>query len=258
MRVLIALVMALFVFAAPSVAAAKKQQTKAFGFVTMWSGKGGKLFFDVRFRTDGKTVVRYSGYRLKGKTRLPVKGTIAGKVTATNRTLKSGKNRFTVPRLTPVSYDESGPGIVHVPAGWGHGRDGLDFSIGTKGFDVPLAGFDVPLAGFVVPDGKKFDEPILFHEVAVDQLGGGLAGIAVAISKGGKTTLNYAVKTGGRKLLRGALGGSSKKKISLSRSGASFSGTARLPRKAQTISGQLRVKVGDQWKSSRVSFQAPR
>lgn len=240
--------------AGPAFGQSKKAPPKAFGFVSVSEGAGAKLTFDVRWRSDGTTVARYRGFRQNGKSRVPVQGTITGKVTTTDRRLKNDSVTITVPKGAPADYDEAGPGIVHRPVGWGSGSDGLDFSITMKGFDVPLVGFDVPLVGFPISPSELFDEPILFAEVAVSALSGGLDGIAVARTKNGRTTVAFAARAGGKDLLRGAMEGTSKAKLELSRPNATFKGTAVKKAVAKTLTGELRVKVGKNWKAATVHF----
>jgi hypothetical protein len=210
MRILIALFAAcLTVVASCASAEAAPPNTRAFGFVTAWSGPSGKLVFDVRTRPDGTTVVRYAGKRKKGKAMVPVKGQFKGKVTKTSRRVTNAFDFIELPKGSLPMAKSSSKSRGTKPVVWGNGKNALDFRIGkagTKGFDVPLVGFDVPLVGFDVPL-VGFDEPILFHDVKVSAIGG-KGGVAVAFGKGSGAMVSYVSKKGGSALQYGTLQGS--------------------------------------------------
>lgn len=238
-------------------AAPKKQRLQAYGFATAWSGKAGQIVFDVRHRDDGLTVVRYTGRAVQGEKVVPIAGSFRGKVTAKDRKLSNAFGYVNLPRSAPPPAEKA------TQPGWGKATDGLDFSIGGKGFDVPLVGFDVPLVGFDVPL-VGFDKPAFFNGVTLSVVGGGLNGVAVARKVDGNSVVSFSVKVGG-KLRTGSMTDTSSVKsrrgqrgLVLSRGGSMrFNGQfSTTQRNVSGLSGRLSLKVGKRWQSGSARFAA--
>ncbi len=239
---------------------------RGFGFVTAWAGSAGKVLLDVRLRPDGTTVVRYRGKRKKAGKLVAFTGSFRGKLTPNRRRLSNAYGFISFPKAAPSSgrSAKAWPGSEWRTKGfvWGGEGDRLKFSFSAKGFDVPLVGFDVPLVGFDVPL-VGFDEPTLFRDVKVSALGGGLRGVAVTRTLGGKTYVTYVVNPGGKKSIVRTLVGTGGKRLRFGDSAgalnikapAARTGTNPSTGVKSALRGTLRVRVGTTWKTASLQLE---
>ncbi len=172
----------------------KADERKAFGFVTAWSGPGAKLILQLRYRTDGTTILNYRGERSVGKTTKAFSGSMKGKLTDKNRTLRNQFGFVTLPKTGPAGGTSRKRGVGMEPRVWGTAKNGLDFKLRAQGFKTSLTAFDCSLLGFDVPI-VGYDTANHFAHFSVRPVGGGFNGIVVSRTAGGKRSVTYAIKT---------------------------------------------------------------